>query len=221
MLQPCSTQPSILSKNEAHVRPSCTSAESSNIFRGKSPWWRPFVIKKKLWLFFLEFLSSEVDANRSPRVSGTHLINVWRLKGWVDLRVTLWFWTWNPGLKILRLKSWRSRVYPCNFMKNDTTTEVFLHVFCKVALFKLSGNFLRDIFAKHSLTKFLGCDLIENNVFYKNTLNYVLTLTLKAIYTVLKTIFIVRRLMPMPMPVLMPITMPRCRCRDFATVPLS
>ena len=34
-LQPFSTQPSIFSRNEAHVRPSCRSAESSNIFTGK------------------------------------------------------------------------------------------------------------------------------------------------------------------------------------------
>ena len=35
----CSTQSSIFSKKTgAHVRPSCGSAENSNIFTGKSPW---------------------------------------------------------------------------------------------------------------------------------------------------------------------------------------
>ena len=34
-----------------------------------------------------------------------------------------------------------------------STTELFLHGSCGVALFKSSRNFLRDIFAKHFLTK--------------------------------------------------------------------
>ena len=42
---------------------------------------------------------------------------------------------------------------PCNFLKKYSTTKVFLHVFRAVALSKLSENFLRDIFAKHFLTK--------------------------------------------------------------------
>ena len=51
------------------------------------------------------------------------------------------------------LESCRSRVYPWNFIKKDFNIEVFLHWLCTVALFKLSGNFLPDIFAKHFLTK--------------------------------------------------------------------
>ena len=49
--------------------------------------------------------------------------------------------------------SCRSRVYPCNFIKKVSTAEVFLRIFCTIAIFKWSGNFLRDIFAKHFLIK--------------------------------------------------------------------
>ena len=42
--------------------------------------------------------------------------------------------------------------FPAILLKKDSTTEIFQHGFCKVALFQLSGNFLRDIFAKHYLT---------------------------------------------------------------------
>ena len=55
--------------------------------------------------------------------------------------------------------------------KKDSITELFLHGSCEVALFKLSRNFLLDIFAKHFLTKSqasIGYGFIENNVFDKN-----------------------------------------------------
>ena len=41
-LQSCSTQPLNLSKNRAHVRPSCRIAESSNIFTSEPPWYGLF-----------------------------------------------------------------------------------------------------------------------------------------------------------------------------------
>ena len=28
-----------------------------------------------------------------PEISGTHFIDLWRMKGWVDLGATQWFWT--------------------------------------------------------------------------------------------------------------------------------
>ena len=42
-LRPCSTKDAILSKTElsrAHARPFCRSAENSNVFTKKPPWWR-------------------------------------------------------------------------------------------------------------------------------------------------------------------------------------
>ena len=57
-------------------------------------------------------------------------------------------------------------------MKKDFTKEVSQLELCMVALFKLSGNFLGDVFAKHFLTNSqttnLVIDFIEINVFDKN-----------------------------------------------------
>ena len=147
-MQPFSNQPSILLKNEAHVRPSCRSAENFNIFTGKPCL---FSLRKTLRPLLID--GPQQSTTQSPRVSGTHLINLGRMKGWLDLRATLWFLTWDPGLEILHLKNYRPRAYPCNFIKNNSTTELFLHVFCRVAFFKLSGNLLWHISAKHFLTK--------------------------------------------------------------------
>ena len=36
-LRPCSPKPTILSKNRAHVRPFCRSAENSKVFTKKPP----------------------------------------------------------------------------------------------------------------------------------------------------------------------------------------
>ena len=70
-----STEPSILSKNEAHARPSCGSAENSNIFTGK-----PCLLslRKTLWPIFID--GPQQFTTQSPRVSGSHLINLGRMK---------------------------------------------------------------------------------------------------------------------------------------------
>ena len=57
-----STQPSILSKKSgAHVRPSCRSGESYNIFTGKRPWWSPVLAKVPS----LEFIAA-ISVKRTP-----------------------------------------------------------------------------------------------------------------------------------------------------------
>ena len=33
-----------------------------------------------------------------PEISGTHFINLGRMKDWVDLGATPWFWTWEPWI---------------------------------------------------------------------------------------------------------------------------
>ena len=75
-LQPLSKQPSVLLKNEAHVRPSCRNAENSNIFTGK-----PYLLslRRTLWPLFID--GPQQSTTQSPRVSGTHLINLRRMKG--------------------------------------------------------------------------------------------------------------------------------------------
>ena len=35
----------------------------------------------------------------APGVPGTYLINLGRIKGWVDLRATQWFWTQDPWIR--------------------------------------------------------------------------------------------------------------------------
>ena len=61
--------------------------------------------------------------------------------------------------------------FPAILLKKDSTTEIFLHGFWKVALFKLSGSFLRDIFAKHYPTMSQASTLFENNELEKNKEN--------------------------------------------------
>ena len=53
-------------------------------------------------------------------------------------------------------------------LKMDFNIEIFPYGFFTVILFKLSATFLRDIFAKHFLTKSQACDVIGNNLFDKN-----------------------------------------------------
>ena len=31
-----------------------------------------------------------------PEISGTHLIDLKKTRGWVDFEATQWFWTWDP-----------------------------------------------------------------------------------------------------------------------------
>ena len=57
-LQPCSTQFSNLKKSGAHVRPSCRSAKSSNIFTGKPPWLRPFFTESLEFIFAISLKRS-------------------------------------------------------------------------------------------------------------------------------------------------------------------
>ena len=37
-----------------------------------------------------------IFAIMSLGVPGTQLIDLGRMKGWVNLRTTQWFWTWDP-----------------------------------------------------------------------------------------------------------------------------
>ena len=97
--------PQFYQKSGAHVRPSCRSAESSNIFTGKCLWWRLFFTKDAS----LEFI---------PAIS----------------------------------------------LKRDSNAEVFLYGFFTITPFKLSENFLRDIFAKHFLTKSQASNLTVANL---------------------------------------------------------
>ena len=33
---------------------------------------------------------------KSPEISGTQFIDLWRMKGWVELGATQWFWARDP-----------------------------------------------------------------------------------------------------------------------------
>ena len=35
---------------------------------------------------------------KSPEIPGTDFIGFGRMNGWVDLRTTQWFWTWDPWI---------------------------------------------------------------------------------------------------------------------------
>ena len=40
-----------------------------------------------------------------PEISGTHFIDLGRMKGWLDLRATQWFWTRDPQSSTLTTRS--------------------------------------------------------------------------------------------------------------------
>ena len=66
---------------------------------------------------------------KSPWVPSTHFINLEKMKGWVNLGATQWFWT----------QDWRSSIL---------TTKPMPHVFCYV--FSLSCNCLLSNTAEYS-----------------------------------------------------------------------
>lgn len=39
---------------------------------------------------------SLIFSTKSPEIPCTHLIDLWRIKGWADLGATQWFWTRDP-----------------------------------------------------------------------------------------------------------------------------
>ena len=55
-----------------------------------------------------------------PEFSGPHLINLGRMKGWVDLGVTKWFWTGDP---------WIGKLAP--YIPTKTKRRIFLKCFDK------------------------------------------------------------------------------------------
>ena len=78
-----------------------------------------YTFKKKtaLWpLFMMGFTTASrleplwggslLFITKFSEIPGTHFINLWRMKGWVDLGATQWFWMWyiwmgNPMLELL------------------------------------------------------------------------------------------------------------------------
>ena len=75
---------------------------------------------------------------------------------------------------------------PAISFRRDCNTEVFPYGFFKVTIFKLLGNFLRDIFAKHFLTKSQASGLQVATLQKITCLKkiYKQLLTLNAIYSV-------------------------------------
>ena len=61
MFRSCSIQLAILSKNRAHVRLFCRSAESFDIFEGKPPWWR-LLFSKVASLEFMHVILYKKDS---------------------------------------------------------------------------------------------------------------------------------------------------------------
>ena len=68
-----------------------------------------------------------------PEIPGTHLINLGRMKGWVNLGVTQWFSTRAPGLEIQRLNQqdcwspreiWSFFWFPVWFRSSRSTSDI-------------------------------------------------------------------------------------------------
>ena len=74
-------------------------------------------------------------------------------------------------VKAFFIKDASLELIPAISLKTDSNTEIFPYGFFTVTVFKLSANFLRDIFAKYFLTKSQAWDFIRNNVFEKNIQN--------------------------------------------------
>ena len=69
---------SFMKKNGAHVRPSCRSAESSNIFTGKCLWWRLF-FNKDASLEFIPAISLKRDSNTEVFSYGFFTVTLFKL----------------------------------------------------------------------------------------------------------------------------------------------
>ena len=41
---------------------------------------------------------SSLFTTKFPEIPGTHFIDLGRMKGWVELGATQWFWTWDPWI---------------------------------------------------------------------------------------------------------------------------
>ena len=81
-------------------------------FFSKVAWWRlakkKINKKKSLWPLFTDgSITSRLEPLRGgsllfttkfPEIHGTHFTNLGRMKGWVELGVTWWFWTGEPWI---------------------------------------------------------------------------------------------------------------------------
>ena len=116
-----------------------------------------------------------------------------------------------PLVKAFFIKDASLEFIPGISLKTDSNTEVFTYEFFMVTLFKLWGNFLRDIFAKHFLTKSQAFNLQVATLLEITCLRKYIELAFisKGYLYCAKNYIFIRMPMPMPMP------MPRCRCRDF------
>ena len=72
---------------------------------------------------------------KSPEIPGTHFIDLGRMKGWVDLGATEWFWTWDP---------WIGNPAPMRFffhlMCLDLWFRLFVFVICHLCYMYLISN---------------------------------------------------------------------------------
>ena len=80
-----------------------------------------------------------------PGIPGTHLINLKRTKGWVDLRTTQGFWNWDPWI-------------PLDWKSSPLTTKPLPHLTINHLTLDLTqyGSFLVHSQPKHSLHNFLS-----------------------------------------------------------------
>ena len=88
------TPPTIKRKRERSVIIVCTPFCS-----GGGVWWwvepsTKFSKRKGVWQDLSLLFSTKL-----PEIPGTHFINAGRMKGWVDLAATHWYWTWNPWIR--------------------------------------------------------------------------------------------------------------------------
>ena len=73
-----------------------------------------------------------------PEIPGTHIIDLGKMKGWVDLRVTQWFWTWYPWT--FRRRPWSSSVRPVYVLCLGVSRASFLDL--QNILFETFQSFL-------------------------------------------------------------------------------
>ena len=52
-----------------------------------------------LWLVESLWGSGLLFPTKFPEIPGTHFIDLWRMKGWVEFRATHWFSTWDPWIR--------------------------------------------------------------------------------------------------------------------------
>ena len=114
-------------KKGGHVRPSCRSAESSNIFTGKCLWWRLFFIKDAS-LEFIPAISLKRNSNTEVFPYGFFTVTLFKLSEIIFCEMSLQknFWQ-SRRLPIYRLQLTSNNVFDKKYLELAFNSKGYLY----------------------------------------------------------------------------------------------